>query len=956
MPQGVLQRVLRVYPQEIKLLAWVTLIQVVMSSGSIMLNNTAQTTFLTRFGVEALPKVFLAEALATLLVSALVSFMMERFRTIRVFSGLLLFYAAAVGAIRLMIPLDVDMVYPLLYVLKSQSVGILPILYWDIVNDLFTTQQSKRLYTLISAGGVMGTTLGSLMTGSVARWIGMDNILILFMVCMAIATLLNEMTEKVAGAPLEVRTNRRSPGVGNSYRESLRQFVGYARTSPLLKYMILLLAIPNMILPLMDYQFNVIVDESFVSEPATLHFFSVFRGISNAVIFAALLFSSRLITRWGVPNSLLLHPINYMAAFGAILLQFSLAAGVYARFSTEILKTALNNPARSVLYNFFPEEIRGLIRLILRGGVVRIADFAGSGFLALFKGAVHPQAFSLVALPLVLMWVITAIRLRKTYSRILLGSLKSIQNDWSRLEAEQLAMITRHKPTRDALLKGLESADGDTVLLSAELLSRTGENDWVPRLLDAPGERSAKVLPKLLDLLSTETGRQHMDKLYLAARRDRPENLAVWLSAARRLDPAECHHYLRPYLDHPDLSVAAEALIGTFGTLDSEGRHRFRQRIDALLSGDDKQMRTAIMVIGETGDVHYLGVLLETLQNTKDPHIRAWTIQGLARMDHGETTAIIAAAAASSDAVIRAGAFKALHALKEGLRVPLLLSFLRDDDKFIRAAAAAEVLAIGEMITDQLLASLAHPSRRLRTEIMDLIEKIGLPRMTTSVFILKEIRKAYTYLAATRLLETDVGSDAVTLLREHLAERQADTIETVLRIAGVLEFGEYMHTMIHVLKSKKPKEVDKVVEILQARLHKDIRDALVPLLENRPDDEKLAAGRRLFDLNAFPRSGKAEPLRALLEEKERVLELLCLYAAGQRPAYGIGVVALRSFLGSADPLVRATVAWALSVSESQRDSGGVSALPDWVSKIHFMRADPLFAGIPIQDLMGVVES
>ena len=414
LPFGVIQRALRIYPKELKLLAWVTLIQVIMSSGSIMLNNTAQTTFLTRYGVEGLPKVFLAEALATLLLSGLVSVLMERFRTVRVFSGLLLFYGSAVVAIRLLIPFDIDLIYPLLYVLKSQSVGILPILYWDILNDLFTTQQSKRLYTLISAGGVLGTTLGSLMTGGVARWIGMDNVLVIFAACMAIAAFLNEMTERVAGAPLEVRVNRHRPGVGKRYAESLQQFMSYAKSSTLLKFMILLLAIPNMLLPLLDYQFNVIVDAHFFTEQSTLGFFGLFRGISNAAIFMVLLFSGRVITRWGVPFSLMIHPINYLAAFGAVFLSFGPLAGIYARFSTEMLKTVLNNPARSVLYNFFPEEIRGQIRLMLRGGVVRIADFIGSGSLYLIKGVIPPPALSLVAIPFVVAWTITVFRLRKS--------------------------------------------------------------------------------------------------------------------------------------------------------------------------------------------------------------------------------------------------------------------------------------------------------------------------------------------------------------------------------------------------------------------------------------------------------------------------------------------------------------------------------------------------------------
>lgn len=65
LPAGGLQKLLRVYPNEVKLLLWVTAIQVVMSTSSILVNNVAHTTFLKRFGSDVLPMIFMLEALIT---------------------------------------------------------------------------------------------------------------------------------------------------------------------------------------------------------------------------------------------------------------------------------------------------------------------------------------------------------------------------------------------------------------------------------------------------------------------------------------------------------------------------------------------------------------------------------------------------------------------------------------------------------------------------------------------------------------------------------------------------------------------------------------------------------------------------------------------------------------------------------------------------------------------------
>ncbi|MGQ9655994.1 MAG: MFS transporter, partial [Thermodesulfobacteriota bacterium] len=303
---GTLQKVFKVYPNEVRLLLWVSAMQLAMRISSVLINNYAQAAFLKRFGVEYLPAIFVIEAILTFFMANAVGVLMGRFRTIRVFTGLLLFFALAVATIRGLLPLNIAILYPILFILKSQAIETLPILYWDILNDLFTTRQSKRLFTLITAGGILGTTVGSIMTGTVAKWVGIDNVLLIFVGGTLIAALLNENTERVVGSPLEPAPETRRLAKRKPLRETVREAYEYSKLSPFLKYMIVLVAIPNVVLPVLTYQFNVIVDMTYATERDTLQFLGVFRGISNAVIFGILLFSGRLVNKWGVATSLLI--------------------------------------------------------------------------------------------------------------------------------------------------------------------------------------------------------------------------------------------------------------------------------------------------------------------------------------------------------------------------------------------------------------------------------------------------------------------------------------------------------------------------------------------------------------------------------------------------------------------------------------------------------------------------
>ncbi len=95
---------------------------------------------------------------------------------------LFVFCGVSVAAIRLIIPLGYDLVYPLLFMLKSQYEVLLALLFWNLANDLFNTRQSKRLFPLITAGGIIGQILGSFSTPHMVDAISIDNLLFVYLV------------------------------------------------------------------------------------------------------------------------------------------------------------------------------------------------------------------------------------------------------------------------------------------------------------------------------------------------------------------------------------------------------------------------------------------------------------------------------------------------------------------------------------------------------------------------------------------------------------------------------------------------------------------------------------------------------------------------------------------------------------------------------------------------------
>lgn len=951
-PLIVVRKALQIYPHEVKLLLWVTLVQLSMRMSSILINNFAQTAFLKRYGVEALPAMYVMEALVTFFLATAVGVLMDRHRVIRVFTGLFVFFCIFAGIIRAIIPLGHAWVYPVLFLLKSQVISLLPILYWDILSDLFTTQQSKRLYTLITAGGILGTTLGSFLTPRVAHWTGVDNLLIVFMGGMILTAFLNEFTEKIVGAQIETRKDRKR-GPRGTLKENYKAISKYVKQSPLLRYMIIIVAIPNMVLPIMDFQFNTTVDNYFATEQGTLHFFGIFRGISNAFMFVLLLFTGRLVARWGVPRSLLYHPLNYLLAFGFLLFRFDIIAGIYGRISTETLRTVLNNPARAVLYNFFPDHMRSVIRLFLRGNLVRLADFVGSGSLMIIRGLMDPRLLSLVAAPLVLIWIFFNLRIKKYYPAMVMQSLTDRHKDWKRLEQIDFKAWVSDKKAMAMLFDGLKDRSPDVALACAEILSRAAPQGWALALVEALQERPPEIQKKMLDCLGPEVSDEVTNILEEIARSAEPETITLLLPAITRIGAGSSMAIMKEMLHHTDPRVCAKAMAGLYAGTDSEAQTMYHAHMNALLGGERKDVELALEVIATTGDPGHKELLIREAMGS-DTRRRTLALEGMARSGYEEGLPLVLKALEDSDRAVRQAAVQAMLAF--GPNIPLIswIQQLGDQDQLTRETAVKGIRQRGDAITADLLVHLSSPKKLIREGILSLLAEMGYPQQDLSRFILSEITRCYGYLIDAKIMADNASSRAVTLLVEHLIEKKDEIVEVILRVLGNLEFQDRMPVILKAIHSESRRDIDNAVEVLSSSLYGDMRYRLIPLLDGRPLDETVGLAHDIPDLKNHIDSTRDETLMRLVNDPDPLTQTYCLYAIRDLKKESV-FEDLVSRYGEAESLMVKNAAMSiLPTFRPQEKARAVNV--DLIEKIHVVSKVPLFKGLRQRELAAVAHA
>ena len=232
---------LKVYEDEIGLLLWTALLLFLIRNSAVLFNNFAETTFLKRYGVEYLPIVNIANSITAFFIMGMLTGFMGKLPGSRLLKYMFLFFGIIVAGMRFLIPFGFDLLYPILFVMKAQFEALLSLVFWNFANDLFHTRQSKRLFPLVTAGGVIGSITGSFATPFLAKVTSLDNLMLVYLGI----SLFGAMTAKRMGTlfPAILLSDKKikKGGKKNTIIDEFKKVLPLIKESMLLKILIMLL-------------------------------------------------------------------------------------------------------------------------------------------------------------------------------------------------------------------------------------------------------------------------------------------------------------------------------------------------------------------------------------------------------------------------------------------------------------------------------------------------------------------------------------------------------------------------------------------------------------------------------------------------------------------------------------------------------------------------------------------
>ena len=370
-------------------------------------------------GVRNLQWLFTATFLVMLVAVPIYGALVARLPRRRLIPVVYHFFAANLALFWLLLTFEVEklIVARVFFVWISVFVLFAVSVFWSFMADLFTSEQGKRLFAFIAAGGTAGSLAGPALTIGLAELLGPANLLIVAALFLEIAVLCVRRLEFAAsgfesGIP---EKNPKQQALGGNWLAGIVLLL----RSPYLAGIALWVSLLSVAATFLYFQQASIVAAA-SDDPAvrTRMFASVDLAVGTLTLIVQCFATGKLIARFGIGAALAFLPFVFAAGFAVLAAAPMLAVVIGFQALQRSANFAISNPAREVLFTVVEREEKYKAKNVIDVVAVRGADAAGGWlFAALHSLGMELRSISLVAIPLTAVWLVLALALGRAQER-----------------------------------------------------------------------------------------------------------------------------------------------------------------------------------------------------------------------------------------------------------------------------------------------------------------------------------------------------------------------------------------------------------------------------------------------------------------------------------------------------------------------------------------------------------
>jgi AAA family ATP:ADP antiporter len=293
--------------------------------------------------------------------------------------------------------------------------------FWALLADRFSSDQAKRLFSLIAIGGTLGGIFGAWLTSQLAEPLGTSSLLLvaagfLLLGMLAAWLLLRTAPQRASGtgaAPsLQANEARR---IGGSAWGGVRSVVRSPYLIGVSGY-VMLTAVMATLVYFTRLQMVAAIADDLDTRASILGKIDMWTYV--AVLVLQLTLSGRIIKRFGLGVTLAILPVTAAFGFIGLAIYGSFLGLVLLEVGTRAVQRGITQPAREALFTVVDREDKYKAKALIDTFVYRSGDVVGAQAEdALGRLGLAISGLVSVVLPLALVWLMLALWLGRSQSR-----------------------------------------------------------------------------------------------------------------------------------------------------------------------------------------------------------------------------------------------------------------------------------------------------------------------------------------------------------------------------------------------------------------------------------------------------------------------------------------------------------------------------------------------------------
>jgi ATP:ADP antiporter, AAA family len=296
----------------------------------------AESLFIGQYGSGALPQVWLAVAAVSLVVVSLYNRVAASGSLMRIYAWVAGGSGALLGGLLLLRDVAPGPATWALYVWKDVYIIVLIEIFWTYANSVFDMKRARTTYGLFLAAGELGSIAGNRGVGWLATNTSLGTVGGLWLVVPALAAVAVFAVLLAPRLPVPARAAKTS-----DWLEGFRVLA----SSRFVLLMLLLIGTTQMVITLVDFEFNAVVEQAVPGTDARTDFIGKVYIAVNILSFAMMLASPWILRFAGVGGVLLAVPVILAGAVtgfavAPVLLMMAAAKVASKAFDYSIFRTA----------------------------------------------------------------------------------------------------------------------------------------------------------------------------------------------------------------------------------------------------------------------------------------------------------------------------------------------------------------------------------------------------------------------------------------------------------------------------------------------------------------------------------------------------------------------------------------------------------------------------------------